>query len=72
MYLQINTLKTEDMVMDMRKSSPHPAPTVVNCAATKQVDGYMYLVVVCDGAPSFEQHFAATTKKVHQWLLFLR
>jgi len=70
--LELNVSKTKDMVIDFRKSTSFPPPTIMKGADVEMVDSYKYLGVVLDNKLCFQSHVNVTSKKVQQRLFFLR
>ena len=69
-HLQLNILKTKDMIIDFRKNaSPHDVTTIIT-QPVQYVDSYKYLGTIIDFKLNFEENCIAVCKRVsanHFW-----
>ena len=70
-YLQINTKKTEEIMMDPRSIGDHTVITI-HGHDIKQVTSYKYLGVQIDCEMSWHTHVTSLCARIHQRLHFLR
>lgn len=71
-YLQLNILKTKDMLIDFRKSTHPSDPTLIKGQKIEYVQSYKYLGTIIDEKLNFEENCEALKKKGHQRLYCLR
>ncbi|KAI5086940.1 gastrula zinc finger protein XlCGF28.1-like, partial [Silurus meridionalis] len=71
-FLDINVLKTKEMIVDFRKNRTAISPVVINDHAVEIVHHFKYLGTIIDEKLTFGAHVDAVCKKAHQRMYFLR
>ena len=71
-FLQLNSTKTKDMVIDFRKVFLPPSKTFIKGTEIEFVEQYKYLGTVIDKNLKFDVNCDAVCKKGQQCLYFLR
>ena len=71
-HLQLNILKTKDMIVDFRKHASPNDVTTIKTQPVQYVDSYKYLGTIIDFKLNFEENCIAVCKKGHQRLHCLR
>ena len=67
-YLEINTSKTKDMIIDFRKQPPSHVVTTIKGQTVELVQSYKYLGMIIDTKLTFDENCEAVCKKGHQRL----
>lgn len=62
-HLHLNTSKTKEMVVDFRRTRPHPEPVRINGACVEMVQTYKYLGVQLDDRLDWTANTEALCKK---------
>ena len=71
-YLQLNTTKTKDMIIDFRTSTVDHITTTIKGQDVDCVESYKYLAIVIDSKLTFNLNCEMVCKKGHQRLSCLR
>ncbi len=71
-FLDINVLKTKEMIIDFRKNPMVISPVVINDHVVEVVHQLKYLGTVIDEKLTFETHVDAVCKKAHQHMFYLQ
>lgn len=71
-FLDINALKTKEMIVDFRKNPTVITPIAINGNAIEVVHQFKYLGTVIDDKLTFEAQVDTVCRKAHQRLYFLR
>ncbi len=75
--LELNMLKTVEMIVDFRRTPPPPPPlalpllTIMNSTVTP-VESFRFLVTIISQDPKWDNHIESIVKKAQQRLYFLR
>ena len=71
-YLQLNTTKTKEMVVDLRRNKSTMNAVVVDSHAIERVTSFKFLGATISATLTWEAHCDALLKKAQQRLYFLR
>ncbi|XP_051548033.1 uncharacterized protein LOC127437252 [Myxocyprinus asiaticus] len=69
--LELNTLKTVEMIVDFRRSTPTLTPLTILNSTVAAVESFMYLGTTISQDLKWETHIDSTVKKAQQRLYFL-
>ena len=71
-YLELNTSKTKELVIDYRKNGHVPEPVLINNTEVTRTKQYKYLGVVMDDTLCWHQHTDYLIKKMNSRIFCLR
>ncbi len=71
-FLDINVLKTKEMILDFRKNHMVIFPVVIKYHVVEVEHQFKYLGTVIEEKFTFEAHVDAVCKKAHQRMFYLR
>ena len=71
-YLELNTSKTKELVIDYRKNRHMPDPILINNKEVTRTDQYKYLGVVMDDQLCWHHHVDYLIKKMNSRIFCLR
>jgi hypothetical protein len=71
-YLELNVMKTKELIIDFRKCRPSLEPIMINNSEVQRTSKYKYLGVVMDDCLSWHDHIDHLCKKLNPRLYCLR
>ena len=71
-HLELNVLKTKELIVDFRKNRPVSEVSIIHGANVEIVTSYKYLGTIVDDKLKFTENAQAIVKKGQQRLYFLR
>ena len=70
--LELNPLKTVEMVVDFRKSPPPLVPLTINNTTVKEVEAFKFLGTTITNDLKWETNTCSIIKRAHSGMFFLR
>lgn len=70
--LELNTLKTVEMIVDIRRNSPPLPPLTIMDSTMEAVESYRFLGTIISQDLKWDNHIDSIVKKAQQRLYFLR